>query len=168
MIFVNDNGVLRQITRAFANDNGVLREFGAFYANDNGVLRTIGVRLVELNASYAAEDVEAFPTDALCQFRLNAAGTIQHHENGTLTTINNWLLFGAAADYQCRMTLNSGTNPTSGTMGTWLSCSANQIWELLFTGSGSVTADMTFEIRLASSGTVLDSSNVIIYAESAP
>lgn len=69
----------------------------------------------------------------------------------------NWIAPTSAAgnDYEIRMTVNSGTTPSGSATGSWLGLGTSRIWTLSQSGVGSLTANVTVEIRRASSGSVL-------------
>lgn len=75
-----------------------------------------------------------------------------------------WMAFGTAADYETRATLLSGTSPTGSAVGSWLALSSNVEWALLQTTSGSKSASITVDIRLASSGAVLATATIDLEA----
>lgn len=56
--------------------------------------------------------------------------------------------------YEARLTKNSGTNPTGSALGTWLALSSQRDWTLQQVGVGSVTANVTLEIRITSGSVV--------------
>lgn len=84
---------------------------------------------------------------------------------GTTDYTPQWMLVGPSSLYECMATLSSGAL-TSGTVGSWLPCSANQSWNLaasVAANGGNVTKDavIVVSIRLASGGQVLIGSGGI-------
>jgi hypothetical protein len=75
----------------------------------------------------------------------------------------DWLLSGAAADYEIRATIVSGS-VTSGTTGAWLALSSTRTWTRTRTTLGTSTVTMTLEIRRVSDGLVLDTATVALEA----
>lgn len=122
-------------------------------------------------ARASVEDVSVDATEtgatATAAFRLTADGLLQQSLNGgTYTGIGTWLtptVAALAALYECRMTILSGA-PTSGTTGSWLALTADRTWTLTKAVAGSSAIDMTLEIRLASTGSVMTSSTISMSA----
>lgn len=105
------------------------------------------------------------PATATAEFRLNTDGNAQSRANlGTWTTQFAWLLAGSIGDYDCRMTMNSGTNFGGSSLSTWLSLSSIRSWSLSRSTNGTTTGTATLEIRRASSGYVLASSTITLTA----
>lgn len=83
-------------------------------------------------------------------------------------TISTWLLSGAASSYECRLTNVSGTNPTTGTVGTWLALSSTRewIWQDTTAGDGVTSFSGTIEIRdTASPASLLASASLTVTIE---
>lgn len=168
-VYVNDNGTLRQIQRAFVNDNGTLREITEIAVNDNGTLREVFLTQVELAASYDYSQAVDNPTDASAGFRLASTGDILGAETSNISPSflideGDWLVSGAASDYEVRATLDSGAL-TSGTTGSWLALSTTRTWYCAQGGIGTKTADLTIEIRRASDSVVIATATVSLRAE---
>lgn len=73
----------------------------------------------------------------------------------------DWIAPPSAAGnaYEIRMTVNSGTTPSGAATGSWLGLGTTRTWVLSQSGVGSVTANVTVEIRLAATGVVLSSGS---------
>lgn len=103
---------------------------------------------------------------ATASYTIANNGTVQDH---TTTVLESWLSGsgGSVSNYEVRATVTSGA-VTSGTTGSWLSCSTSRTWSVLNTAANNstLTAVMTVEIRLASSGVVQDSATITIEATS--
>lgn len=100
-------------------------------------------------------------TDGYIAYELLSTGVAQRVSGtlGTLTYSGEWLVRGAAADFQVRATLNSGSlTAGSSATGTWLALSTSRSWFRDFDGA----ADLTIEIRDATSLAVLASANVTL------
>ena len=99
--------------------------------------------------------------------RLNALGFVRKGVNGAYTTLETWLLSGAASDYDVRATEVTGT-VTSGTIGTWENLGTQRTWTLEdatqdFEG---VLCSLLLEIRQAVTPfTVLDSGTIELYSD---
>lgn len=92
-------------------------------------------------------------------YTLDSDGNVYKHGPALLET---WLVSGAAGDYEVMATLQSGSSPTAGTMGSWLALSSDRTWSLTV---GAGTEDHTtflVEIRRASDGMILDSATITI------
>ena len=96
-------------------------------------------------------------------YQLTNTGLARQVENGVPSTLETWLLSGAVADYEVRVTDLDG-NLTSGTTGSWLGLGTTREWGITESTSGaSVTTHLTVEIRLAASPfTVLDTETVTL------
>ena len=98
-----------------------------------------------------------FPAAATAHLRFAANGTIQERINaGSFTAAGNWYLptttnIGITPGYWIYATLNSGTL-TSGTTGAWIQLDTNRDY-IVSTSSGFATADLSFSISSAASGT---------------
>lgn len=98
-------------------------------------------------------------TDGFISYELLSSGTAQRTSGtlGTLAFTGEWLVRGAASDFQVRATLNSGAlDAGSSATGAWLALTSARTWLLDFDGS----AELTIEIRDAASLDVLDSATV--------
>jgi hypothetical protein len=109
------------------------------------------------------------PTDAYAAYRLNSNGKAQSSTGiaGVFNDITGeWLGVGAASQFECRATLNSGSL-FSGTTGSWLALSSTRTWECKYTinSPGSSAANLTIEIRRATGGVVVASCTVDLLAE---
>lgn len=58
-----------------------------------------------------------------------------------------WLLAGAASNYEVMATLNSGALQTNAGTGVWLNLGTTRVWGLSNLGTGTRTANVTFQIR---------------------
>jgi choline dehydrogenase-like flavoprotein len=104
------------------------------------------------------------PATATAEFRLNSSGAAEARQNlGSWVEEFAWLLAGAAGDYECRMTMNSGTNFDGSSLGSWLSLSSTRTWSHSRGSVGETTGTGTLEIRRAS-GSVLASCTITIIA----
>lgn len=115
-------------------------------------------------------DTSTTPTDASVGYQVANGGAGNHFEQSytgsgnPYTNIGIWLLPKSVdpADYDVRLTVNSGTTPAGSATGTWLSLSASRAWTLTDTGpvGPAITNNCTVEIRDATSLVVLDSATV--------
>lgn len=108
------------------------------------------------------------PTTAIVSYLIESDGTESKDEGGTPTDIGDWVTPKAVAgigNYECRLTVNSGDAPTSGSAtATWLDDTTNRFWTWTQSGAGSKTANLTIAIRDANTLLTLDSANFAISA----
>lgn len=120
----------------------------------------------------ALQNLSATPTDADVGYELNSSGAERKFEGDGVpySTIGTWLLSGSASDYECRLTVNSGDAPTSGSsVGVWLSLSTFQAWRLTVTTTGpGKSGNYTVEIRHASTLVVTSSATVTMLVTEEP
>lgn len=111
----------------------------------------------------AVSDIQLTPTDADATYTLNAAGT---EVSSPAAISNTWLITGAASDYEVRATVNSG-GVQAGTTGSWLGLGSDRAWSCTrsLNSAGSSDANLTIEIRSATTLAVLDSAVVTLHAE---
>jgi hypothetical protein len=102
---------------------------------------------------------------ATATYQITDDGTVRNHNN---TVLESWLngAGGSVANYEVRATVISGPL-TSGTTGTWLSCSTTPAWSLTNSAQDNSTdvAVILIEIRLASTGVIQDSATITLQAE---
>jgi len=88
--------------------------------------------------------------------------------SGGTIDVGDWIIPKAAAgaNYEVRVTVNSGSL-TSGTTGSWLSLGSTRSWTAyVLSGGGTVSANITVEIRRAGVGSALASATLTISATS--
>lgn len=112
-------------------------------------------------------DFAMVPDDASVGVQFTNAGDQQKYEGDGVpySTVAAWLLLGAAADYEIRCTVNSGTTPAGSATGSWLSLSSTRAWTLTETGTGTKSCNLTIEIRKAGSSSSVDSATVTMSVE---
>lgn len=124
-----------------------------------------GGAVITLAASYSPSDVATSPASATCTFGLTAAGDVT--VNGA--DVGDWITpKGGFGNYECNLTVNSGSTPTGSATATWLNLGTNRSWTISQSGVGTNTSNCTIQIRLASSGAVLDSATVTFSATVSP
>jgi hypothetical protein len=113
------------------------------------------------------------PSVATATLRFTVDGVIQQRLNaGSYTAAGNWYLptttnIGSTPGYWLYATLNSGAL-TSGTTGTWIKLDVNRDY-VVSTSSGFATADLSFSISSAASGTpAVGFGTAYLEAESTP
>lgn len=102
------------------------------------------------------------PALRLVSYSVQSDGWEAASQDGSATTIAQWLVAGAAADYEVRFTRTSFTGGGAATGSTgWLSCASTQtIQASANVTSGYLSADYTVDIRLAATGAVLATAAV--------
>ncbi len=107
------------------------------------------------------EDAEVSPTNPSASIALETDGTLTPTGNGTVTG-PNWFLpttGGIGTSYWVRLTLDSGTSPTSGdVVGSWLQITASRNWAWARTTVGITAAVCTLEISSDSGGATVVAS----------
>lgn len=108
------------------------------------------------------------PTQAEVGYQLSPTGAEQTFE-GTgqpYGTINTWLNVGSASDYECRLTVNSGTAPDGSGNGVWLGMGTARAWGWIDSViPGDVQANCTIEIRDAVTLNVLASATITVLVD---
>lgn len=108
------------------------------------------------------------PATATAEFRLNTTGNAEARQNlGVWSILFAWLLAGAAGNYECRMTMQSGTNFSGSALSTWLALNSIRAWSLARSTNGETTGSGLLEIRRAS-GNVLAACTITITATREP
>ena len=141
-ISLNDTAVRDLISKALNAQSGFSEFYGA---------SAVGVDLQTASASSLE-----FGT-ATATLTAESDGEVSGVGSTGLTTPDWWSAapdVGVGADYEIRATLLSGTTPTSGTLGTWLSLSSNRSWSMVRSTDGTSSCSLTIEIRDTATSTV--------------
>jgi len=96
-------------------------------------------------------------------YRLNTSGIAESRVQASYTTIETWLVVGAASDYEVRATLVTGDPLDSGVVGTWQALSSPREW-LISATTPSKMSELLIEIRITA-GVVVGSATVTLEAE---
>ena len=116
--------------------------------------------------NFSSDEVE--PVRAETGYYLTAAGSEEGLDdtNGKVQySVGTWLLSGAAADYDVRVTLvGDALDVSSDSTGTWLTLGSNRAWELTQTFEGSSFSTLTVEIRINATSVVVATTTVILDA----
>jgi hypothetical protein len=161
------SGVNKTIIQPSVGVSGAWKVVLGGWIGVSGVWKLIHALVALTNVSPTF--VSANPADSFAGYRLNSAGTVHKAEGSTLSfgaSLSTWLLGGAASDYEVRATVNSGSLST-GTAATWQALSTTREWSRSrsVNTAGVDTVNLTIEIRLASSGTVIATCTVVLTAE---
>ena len=99
--------------------------------------------VLKLHANRAVADPGT--AEAVAQIGLESSGDGSYFLNrraGSEYTKNfTWLKIGSAGDYEAKLDINSGDNPTGASLGTWLNLGTNRLW------TWSVTSTSGFEFK---------------------
>jgi len=106
----------------------------------------------------AVSDVQLDPSISTVNVTFSNDGSYASSGN-TQGFSGNWISPVSAAGnaYEIRMTVNSGSTPTGSATASWLALGTTRTWSLSQAVVGTTTANVTVEIRKASTGTVLSS-----------
>lgn len=133
--------------------------------------RLLVVAISDANISFAFP----VPGDAYAGYRLHSDGTIDGTAATSLNWANNlgtWLVNGLNSDFEVRATLNSGAlDAASSATGSWLVLSTARLWYCFrdgVFGAGQQVANLTIEIRDASTLGVLDTATITLSATVTP
>jgi hypothetical protein len=108
---------------------------------------------------------------ATATFQLNADGNVRNH-GGAIQEIwcgiNGTAAPSSTSGYEGRATLQSGTAPTSGTIGSWENLGTSRSWSNVNSGldDSTITSVILVEIRNAATLAVVDSATITISATS--
>jgi len=110
-----------------------------FYGGGGGVVSPLAITDIGSESNYYATSAS---------FTLTKDGGISS-SGTTSTTGPNWfspLTSGIGSSYWARVTVNSGTSPDSGTVGSAVALSSNRTWTWNRSASGSSVANITVDI----------------------
>lgn len=108
---------------------------------------------LQAEAAYATADA---PGTATAGMRFTSSGGVDSRINGTYTGEFTWLLSGAAADYQIRAVLSSGTTPAGPSMGAWSALSTTREWYVDRSATPGVNSSViSVDIRRVSDSVVV-------------
>lgn len=116
-------------------------------------------------ADYSVYDLSSGGASATYELNLNGIAYDKTNSGGTVT-IGNWATpTSVAANYEVYATLVSGVLSV-GTTGSWLALSSTRSWSRNRSAlSGISIAQITVDIRLIGTTTVLDSATITLTAE---
>jgi hypothetical protein len=116
------------------------------------------VTLPDVNASHEVLS----PFNASAGFTVGS-GSKNVTQSPPSTNLGAWLTGDVASNYEVRLVPTSGTI-SSGPSNVWLSMSSDRAWSLTRTNVGFSSFEGILQIRRASDGTILDTSDVILIA----
>ncbi len=102
-----------------------------------------------------------------CAFQLNTSGVAEKEKDGTVTTLETWLLAGVSSDYDAMAHVTSGALTGGSATDAWLNLGTTRSWETTdsIEDGVPVTADLTVSIRQAAAPfTVLATASISLYA----
>ena len=167
-IWINDAGVLREITGVWINDAGVLREITGVWINDAGTLRKI---YSSGTVTVSGETISHTSLGtATAGIRFNTDGTVDKLTGSTYTQIDvatDWIIPNGAApdDYEVRLESNSGDAFDAGAaVGVWVAFSIAREWKQIRSTDGTDTNTAVFGIRKGGAGGALDTGSFVFTA----
>ena len=118
----------------------------------------------------ALSDASVSPTNSEVGYQLSGTGLEQSFEGvgNAYVTIEKWKIRGSESDYDCKLTVNSGTAPTGSGIASWINLGSAQAWTLLDTGplGGVISNNCTIEISRATDNTdILATATVTMEVE---
>jgi hypothetical protein len=122
---------------------------------------------VSLVTPFGSSSFVLSPGVATARYQLRATGHLFANTGGgnLLGDKGDWVLPNLSAPkYECFATLNSGVL-SSGSTGVWLALTADANWTVSMNAVGIGTAQITVQIRLAGTTTVLATAVVTLTAE---
>lgn len=104
-------------------------------------------------------------TPVTAGYELRSDGTVyEYAPSGAFKY--NWLVYGAASDYEVRATVTGGNGQGfTGTTGVWMPLSTTRAWDVTRNSVGVNTSTLLVEIRRVLDGVVLDSATINLSAE---
>jgi len=154
-------GVWQQMTALHTKVAGVWQPVQNGYVKVAGVWQEFFANAV-IAINDTSVDVFGFGSQALAEYRVLSNGQV----TGSYGFIENWITPTSAApgSYVVRATLISGDTP-SGTLGTWLSLSSNQVWSVITSPFVPDEKSCQLLIEIGVGTTAIDSATVTLYAE---
>lgn len=128
------------------------------------------------NASVAISDQSALDYSysgsggtGYARYQLNANGVAyKTNVNGTLTAIGGeWLTSGSAGLFDAYATWTGSAGNAGGVTGAWQNLGTTREW-LIYIEDGYASRTLAVQIRLASSGAVLDTATITFEVDSIP
>lgn len=106
---------------------------------------------------------------ATARYRLYSNGQAYRTSlNGTVVSISGeWLVAGSSSQFEAYATWSGSPIGVTGPTGSWVSLGTDREWTLTATNT-YYGATLSVQIRLASSGTVLDTATISFEVDSAP
>ena len=163
-IYYKDGATDRTMTNVYYQDGGTTRTIVAAYYQDGANTRQVWPTGVQVNITDQSSDTAVIsPSVALASYALNNTGSASL--SGT-PIAGQWLVSGAASDYDVRATVVSGAvNGSSDPTGTWLNLGTSRTWQRRQTALGFSSVSLLVEIRRVSDLVVVDSANITLTAE---
>jgi hypothetical protein len=162
-IHVGVSGAHKEVTEVTVGVSGSWKLVTDGYVGVSGVWKNIFTTVELMDDSLTDYDLTG--TAAHAVFQIDSDGDAKYSLSALADSgvLYEWYSGASPSSFEVRATLNSGAL-TYGTTGVWLTCGSDQSWEVAQAGVGSLTADLTIEIRSASSGSVLASGHIILNA----
>lgn len=166
---INVGGTWKSIDNAEINVGGVWKQVDSVKINVAGVWKTVWENVTAALTGASLLDSSTTPTDSEVGYQLTTGGLERSYQGigQPYVTIDTWLTSGVASDFECRLTVNSGTAPAGSANGSWLGLGTTRAWTLTDTSSigGPITNNCTIEIRDVATSTVRASATVTMSVE---
>lgn len=105
------------------------------------------------------------PETATAAVRLTSDGDADSQLNlGSWVNQFAWLLVGAGADFECRVSMTSGTSFSGSALDTWLGLGSTRSWSLDRSSTGITEGFATLELRRAGTSFILASDTITLSA----
>lgn len=101
-----------------------------------------------ITAVSAVVDAFRVGSAATAGIRFKTTGAEQSINNGSTIGLGNWVNpTTTAIQWEIRATLDSGSTPTTGTLGVWQDFSVDRTWTVVANVDETITSSLTFEFR---------------------
>lgn len=106
------------------------------------------------------------PTNAVCQYELTNGGDVRATQTtNTVNDVGDWISPKAFfSNYDVFLHVNSGTSPAGASLDTWLNLGTTRTWTLTESAIGTLSNNMTLQIRNAITLTVKASVTITMTA----
>lgn len=127
--------------------------------------RTAGLREIVSLSPQSITHASGGVLPATAGYGVYADGNAKQIVGASVTTLEAWInIASKASSYEVRATIVSGTVST-GTTGSWLALSSDQIWTRTSSAGSTNTTVLTVDIRKVSTGTVVATASITLVAD---
>jgi len=103
----------------------------------------------------------AFGGQSVASLTIESDGEVSGTGNLAVSVTDWWSAApeaGLGDDYEVKATVSSGSNPSTGTVGSWQALSSNRAWSLRQVTNGSSSSSLLIQIRDTATQTIQDSA----------
>lgn len=160
------SGAWTDIANLKRRASGAWTNVANLYRRSSGLWVRIWPNLVQIT-DWSILVTGTLSGSAQAAYRLNASGIVEKGDKAVFSTLETWLLSGAAADYEVMVTRTGGSGTLTGTTGSWLALSTTRTWSVNrpVSSVGIDNATLSVSIRQVSTGTVLDTATIYLESE---